>query len=254
MPLDGYPTSRWRSMAEQAIFGNMRGMGRLGADTWRVVKDAKGNRIARAWERFPASNWGYLNCDSRRAGAGPRRRRGHRPLRGPPRGAPGVRGPRRHRAGPHRQGPAAKVGDDLAKEGEALLVERQKAFWRSRRPPPGRAQPRVRRPARLGLAHPLRPPLVRAVRLAGAGREALLPGRRGRQEARRQARGHRPLRGPPRGAAQNPEARVAMEQALLDKALAAKVGDDLAKKGKALLVKHQKVFWRTVARLRSGPT
>ncbi len=35
----------------------------------------------------------------------PRRRRRHRPLRGPPGGTPGVRGPCRHRAGPHRPGP-----------------------------------------------------------------------------------------------------------------------------------------------------
>jgi hypothetical protein len=50
------------------------------------------------------------------------------------------------------------------------------------------------------------------------------------------------------------EARVAIEQALVDKALADKVGDDLAKKGQALLVERQKAFWRTVARLQVGPS
>jgi hypothetical protein len=138
--LDGYPTSRWRNMAEQAIFGNMRGIGRLGADTWHVVKDAKGNRFQRAWERFPGANWGYLNCDSAALAPGP--------------------------AG-------------------AVATVRYEAL------------------------------------------------REGLQEC---------------------EARVAIEQALVDKALADKVGDDLAKKGQALLVERQKAFWRTVARLQVGPS
>jgi hypothetical protein len=65
VPLDYFAISRWRGIGEQAIFGNMRGVGRLGADTWRAVWDkARANRTARAWERWPGSNWGYLNCDS----------------------------------------------------------------------------------------------------------------------------------------------------------------------------------------------
>ena len=44
---------------------------RPGGDTWRVVKDARGNRSFRVWERFPGSNWGYLNCDSAVLAPGP---------------------------------------------------------------------------------------------------------------------------------------------------------------------------------------
>ena len=50
------------------------------------------------------------------------------------------------------------------------------------------------------------------------------------------------------------EARVALEQALLDKALAAKLGDDLAQQALALLVERQRTFFRTVARLQVGPS
>ena len=166
--LDGYPTSRWRNMAEQAIFGNMRGIGRLGADTWRVVKDAKGNRFARALGALPRVQLGLPQLRFGRAGAGPRRRRGHRPLRGPPRGAPGVRGPRRHRAGPRRQGPRRQGRRRLGQERPSPPGRAPEGFLEDCGPPAGRAQPRVRRSARLGLAHLVRPSVVRAVRLARA--------------------------------------------------------------------------------------
>ena len=183
--LDGYPTSRWRNMAEQAIFGNMRGIGRLGADTWRVVKDAKGNRFQRAWERFPGANWGYLNCDSAALAPGPE-------------GAVATVRYEALREGLQEcearvaieqalvdKALADKVGDDLAKKGQALLVERQKAFWRT--------VARLQVGPSLEFDDPhawdwpiiVRPFVVCAIRLARTRREALLPGRRSRQEARR---------------------------------------------------------------------
>jgi hypothetical protein len=130
MPLDSFFLSRWRLIGEQAIFGNMRGVGRLGADTWRVAKDPKGNRIARVWERFPASSWGYLNCDSSALAPAPE----------------GAVATVRYEA--LREGlqeceariavdqaitdaaTKAKVGE-LAAEGAALLLDRQRVFWRS---------------------------------------------------------------------------------------------------------------------------
>ena len=62
--LDYYPMTKWRRLAEQAITGNVRGVGRLGADTWLSVKDKHGKRVGRAWQRYPAANWGYLNVNS----------------------------------------------------------------------------------------------------------------------------------------------------------------------------------------------
>ena len=131
VPLDYYPTVRWRGLAEQAIFGNMRGVGRLGGDTWSVVKDKAGKRLARAWERFPNASWGYLNCNSATLAPGP----------------DGAVATVRYEA--LREGlqecearvaieaaltdPAlkAKVGDELAKRYQDVMVERQRAFWRS---------------------------------------------------------------------------------------------------------------------------
>ncbi len=130
-PLDGYPTSRWRNMPEQAIFGNMRGIGRLGGDTWRRDQGRQGQSHRPCVGCFPGSNWGYLNCDS--AALAP--------------GAEGTIATIRYEA--LREGLqdcearvaieqalldkalAAKVGDDLANKCEALLVERQKTFFRT---------------------------------------------------------------------------------------------------------------------------
>ena len=129
-PLDTFLNNHWRGLSEMAIFGNMRGIGRVGADTWHVVKDPKGNRIARVWERFPASSWGYLNCNSSALAPAPE----------------GAVATVRYEA--LREGlqecearvaieqaitgadTKAKVGD-LAKAYDDLMVERQVAFWRS---------------------------------------------------------------------------------------------------------------------------
>jgi len=129
-PLDTFLNNHWRGLSEMAIFGNMRGMGRVGADTWHVVKDARGRRIARVWERFPASSWGYLNCRSSALAPAPE----------------GAVATVRYEA--LREGlqeceariaieqaltgadTKAKVGD-LAKAYDDLRVERQVAFWRS---------------------------------------------------------------------------------------------------------------------------
>jgi len=71
VPLDGYPLAKWRLLAEQSVTGNVRGVGRLGADAWPVVKDNSGRRVARVWERWPGSNWGYLNADCSVLAPGP---------------------------------------------------------------------------------------------------------------------------------------------------------------------------------------
>jgi hypothetical protein len=56
--LDSYPLSRWHFYPETAITGETRGLGRIGADYWKVVKDKQGRRRAWADERFPEGSWG----------------------------------------------------------------------------------------------------------------------------------------------------------------------------------------------------
>ena len=58
---DKYTTSAWRSYAELAITGNQRGVGRLGGEFWNVLRDAKGERKGRIYNRYPQSNWRNLD-------------------------------------------------------------------------------------------------------------------------------------------------------------------------------------------------
>ena len=103
----------------------------LGADTWNVVKDRSGKRIGRVRARFPAADWGYLNCNSSTLAAGP----------------DGPVASQRYEA--LREGVQeceaivvidealtdaalrAKIGDDLAARCEKLLAERNDCMWRS---------------------------------------------------------------------------------------------------------------------------
>ena len=69
--LDNYPISKWRLLPEQSITGNVRGVGRTGADAWPVVKDKAGRRLGRVWERYPGADWGYLNANCSVLAPGP---------------------------------------------------------------------------------------------------------------------------------------------------------------------------------------
>jgi hypothetical protein len=69
--LDGWPMARWRHMAETSVTGNCRGVGRLGADTWNVLRDKQGARKGRVYQRYPESDWGYLNIRSSLLAPGP---------------------------------------------------------------------------------------------------------------------------------------------------------------------------------------
>ncbi|MFB3891874.1 MAG: glycoside hydrolase domain-containing protein [Phycisphaerae bacterium] len=54
---DFFPMTTWRHMAELNIAGSQRGIGRLGADFWRVLKNPSGSRVGRIYEACPEGNW-----------------------------------------------------------------------------------------------------------------------------------------------------------------------------------------------------
>ncbi|HUS48165.1 MAG TPA: glycoside hydrolase domain-containing protein, partial [Phycisphaerae bacterium] len=59
----GFPPTvitRWRHFPEYAVTGNTRGIGRVGADFWEVVKDKRGQRQGRVSQRYPESSWRQL--------------------------------------------------------------------------------------------------------------------------------------------------------------------------------------------------
>jgi hypothetical protein len=59
--LDSYPVSRWRFYAETAVTGDLRGLGRIGADYWQAIRDKQGRRAGHACDRFPEGSWGGNN-------------------------------------------------------------------------------------------------------------------------------------------------------------------------------------------------
>ena len=59
----GFPPTmltRWRHFSEYAVTGNTRGIGRVGADFWAVVKDKRGQRKGRVSQLYPESSWRQL--------------------------------------------------------------------------------------------------------------------------------------------------------------------------------------------------
>ena len=71
---ESHPATRWLEQAEVCITGAQRGPGRLGAEYWKVIKDKKGKRTARSYERYPESDW--RNLDHPRGDHGPGARMG----------------------------------------------------------------------------------------------------------------------------------------------------------------------------------
>jgi len=54
---DFFPLTTWRHVAEINIAGEQRGIGRLGADFWKVIKDRRGRRMGRVFNRYPECGW-----------------------------------------------------------------------------------------------------------------------------------------------------------------------------------------------------
>ncbi len=122
---------RVRQLPEINITGQQRGVGRIGADYWYVVKNPRGERAGAVYSRYPENMWRNLNIDSYVL-------------------APGADGPvATARLENLREGlqeceariyiesvlldeaKRARIGEPLAKRAQDLLDDRQRAIWRS---------------------------------------------------------------------------------------------------------------------------
>ncbi len=56
---------------EIQITGYQRGLGRIGADYWPVVRDKRGRRVGYIWEQYPQSLWHSCNMFSHMLNPGP---------------------------------------------------------------------------------------------------------------------------------------------------------------------------------------
>jgi len=69
--LNNWPASTIMLFSEIQITGTQRGIGRIGADFWPVVKDSRGRLQGRVWERYPQSLWHSCNMFSHMLNPGP---------------------------------------------------------------------------------------------------------------------------------------------------------------------------------------
>jgi hypothetical protein len=58
--LSDFPVARWRFFPEVNLTGAQRGVGRIAADGWRVIKGKDGRRVSFAHERYPEAHWRNL--------------------------------------------------------------------------------------------------------------------------------------------------------------------------------------------------
>ncbi len=69
--LNDWPPSTILLFSEIQITGQQRGLGRVGADFWRVYKDKRGRRRDWIWDRYPQSLWHSCNLMSHMLVPGP---------------------------------------------------------------------------------------------------------------------------------------------------------------------------------------
>jgi len=66
-----FPIHSFRYAGEMNIGGGTRGIGRFGGDFWSSVRDKRGRRAGRVYERYPKANWRNLNINCTMTDPGP---------------------------------------------------------------------------------------------------------------------------------------------------------------------------------------
>lgn len=125
------PALRVRQMPQLNITGQQRGVGRLGADFWSVIKDRRGRRAGQAFARYPENHWRGLNINNWFLAPGPdgpvatarleNLREGVQECEARIVLEDALRDPDRKQ----------RLGDDLAQRAEAILDAHQRAMWKS---------------------------------------------------------------------------------------------------------------------------
>jgi hypothetical protein len=69
--LNDWPGATIMLFPEMQITGRQRGLGRVGADFWAVLKDKSGQRRGHVWDKYPQSMWHSCNLSSHMLVPGP---------------------------------------------------------------------------------------------------------------------------------------------------------------------------------------
>jgi len=115
----------------QSIMSSVRGVGRLGADTWDAVKDRSGKRIAKVWERYPGSDFPGLNIEGSTLALSPEGPVANQRLEALREGAQECEARILLEDALTDKAKAATLGPDLAKQCQSILDARNLAAWRA---------------------------------------------------------------------------------------------------------------------------
>jgi len=125
------PALRIRQMPQLNITGQQRGIGRIGGDLWRAIRDKRGKRVGKVFDRYPENHWRGLNIPSYFLAPGPDGPVGTARLENLREGVQecearifienALSDPRQ----------ARRLGLDLAKRARSALDAHQLAMWRS---------------------------------------------------------------------------------------------------------------------------
>jgi len=113
------------------ITGDQRGIGRVGADVWYVVKDKKGLRAGTAYHRYPEVNWRNLDIESWLLAPGPDGAVATARLENLREGIEACEARISIEAALLDPAQTQLLGDTLVQRCRALLDERQRAMWRT---------------------------------------------------------------------------------------------------------------------------
>jgi hypothetical protein len=122
---------RVRVLPEVNITGDQRGVGRIGADYWRVIRNSRKERSGSVYARYPENLWRNLNIDSWLLAPGPKgpvATARHENLR---EGVQECEARIFLEAALLDPSKKARLGDEFVQRIQTLLDERQRAIWRS---------------------------------------------------------------------------------------------------------------------------
>jgi len=128
--LNGSPL-RVRQMPQLDITGPQRGLGRLGGDFWRAIRDNRGRRAGTAFARYPENHWRGLNISSCFLAPGPDGPAGTSRLENLREGVQECEARILIESALLDAQRKQRLGPDLAKRAQAVLNEHQRAMWRS---------------------------------------------------------------------------------------------------------------------------
>jgi len=128
--LNGYAL-RIRQMPQLNITGAQRGLGRVGADFWHVIRDKRGRRAGRVFARYPENHWRGLNIANYFLAPGPGGPVATARLENLREGVQECEARILIESALLNDATKRRLGPDLAQRARAVLDEHQRAMWRS---------------------------------------------------------------------------------------------------------------------------